>query len=164
MFLLYNMKYSIALNSRDRVNGGLASDCEFPFDFGGFKSGDYELSFTMITDPFDMIDVQKTCSIFSNTGGSNVYTTSNVNMANTTQFIGSLHTAGHVTTTGDDSDEQLVASTQDNGGVYLHSAPREQLIKIRLLDGTGTAFTGVTACPEWIMMMTFTKHDDSYPR
>ena len=162
---MYNMKYSIALNSRDRTNGGVPNDCEFPFDFGGFKAGDYEMSFTFVSDPHDMTDIIKTCSIFANTGGSNVYTTSAVNMANTTQFIGSLHSSAQLGVSAATSDEQLIAGNSDNGGVYLHSAPREQTIKIRLLDGTGTAFTAVGGtCPEWIMMMTFTKHDDSYPR
>lgn len=151
------MKYSIALNSRDRVNGGNADVCEFPFDFGVFKDGEYEMTFTMVTDPFDMIDVIKTCSVFSNTGGANVYTTTNTTNAGTTQYIGSLHSAGNVTSTSDDTDEQLFASTHDNGGVYMSSKPAVQTIKIRLLDGTGTAFTGVSNCPEWIMMMTFTK-------
>ena len=129
---MYNMKYSIALNSRDRTNGGVPNDCEFPFDFGGFKAGDYELSFTFVSDP---------------------------------QFIGSLHSSAQLGVSAATSDEQLIAGNSDNGGVYLHSAPREQTIKIRLLDGTGTAFTAVGGtCPEWIMMMTFTKHDDSYPR
>tara|TARA_R110001632_G_scaffold8485_1_gene33588 strand:- start:1340 stop:1798 length:459 start_codon:yes stop_codon:yes gene_type:complete len=151
------MKYSIALNSRDRVNGGDPNVCEFPFDFGRFKETKYEMSFTFVSDPYDMIDVVKTCSVFSNTGGSKVYTTSNVNMANTTQYIGSLRSGGHITSTSDDTDEQLIAGTHDNGAVYLDNAPREQTIKIRLLDGTGTAFTGVSNCPEWIMMLTFTE-------
>tara|TARA_R110000803_G_scaffold82376_1_gene148533 strand:- start:1928 stop:2350 length:423 start_codon:yes stop_codon:yes gene_type:complete len=139
------MKYSIALNSRDRVNGGLANDCEFPFDFGVFKQAEYEMTFTLVSDPADLSSTAKSCSIFSNTGGSNVYTTSNVNSANTTQFIGSVNAGGLL---------GLTASTTDNGGIYMTSPPREQTIKIRVLDGTGTPFT---TCPEWIMMMTFTK-------
>lgn len=151
------MKYSIALNSRDRVNGGVANVCEFPFDFGVFKDGEYEMTFTMVTDPHDMIDVIKTCSVFSNTGGANVYTTTNTTNAGTTQYIGSLHSGGQLGHSGATTDEQLIAGTHDNGGVYMTSKPAVQTIKIRLLDGTGTAFTGVGGCPEWIMMMTFTK-------
>tara|TARA_R110000803_G_scaffold1620_2_gene5201 strand:+ start:828 stop:1286 length:459 start_codon:yes stop_codon:yes gene_type:complete len=151
------MKYSIALNSRDRVNGGNANVCEFPFDFGRFKETKYEMSFTFVSDPHDMTDINKSCSVFSNTGGVKVYTTSNVNMANTTQFIGSVHSNGQNGVSAITADEQLIASTQDNGAVYLDNAPREQTIKIRLLDGTGTAYTAVGGCPEWIMMMTFTE-------
>ena len=151
------MKYSIALNSRDRVNGGNANVCEFPFDFGRFKETKYEMSFTFVSDPHDMTDIIKSCSVFSNTGGVQVYTTSNVNMANTTQFIGSVHSGGQLGFSGATTDEQLIAGTHDNGAVYLENAPREQTIKIRLLDGTGTAFSGVSGCPEWIMMLTFTE-------
>ena len=152
------MKYSIALNSRDRVNGGSANDCEFPFDFGVFKDGEYEMTFTFVSDPHDMTDIIKTCSVFSNTGGANVYTTTNTTNAGTTQYIGSLHSSGQMGISAVTADEQLIAGTHDNGGVYLHTPPREQTIKIRLLDSTGTAFVGVGAtCPEWIMMMTFTQ-------
>ena len=152
------MKYSIALNSRDRTNGGVPNVCEFPFDFGVFKDGEYEMTFTMVTDPHDMTDVIKSCSVFSNTGGANVYTTTNTTNAGTTQYIGSLHSGGQLGFSGATTDEQLIASTHDNGGVYMSSKPAVQTIKIRLLDSTGTAFTGVgSTCPEWIMMMTFTK-------
>ena len=151
------MKYSIALNSRDRVNGGVANVCEFPFDFGVFKDGEYEMTFTFVSDPNDMTDIIKTCSIFSNTGGANVYTTTNTTNAGTTQYIGSVHSTGQMGVSAVTADEQLIAGTHDNGGVYMSSKPAIQTIKIRLLDGTGTAFTGVSSCPEWIMMMTFTK-------
>lgn len=157
MLYIYNMKYSIALNSRDRTNGGDPNVCEFPFDFGRFKNTKYEMTFTFVSDPHDATDINKSCSVFSNTGGVNVYTTSNVNMANTTQYIGSLHSGGQLGHSGATTDEQLIAGTHDNGGVYLETPPREQTIKIRLLDGTGTAYTAVGGCPEWIMMMTFTE-------
>tara|TARA_R110000787_G_scaffold188222_1_gene300020 strand:- start:242 stop:700 length:459 start_codon:yes stop_codon:yes gene_type:complete len=151
------MKYSIALNSRDRVNGGVANVCEFPFDFGVFKDGEYEMTFTFVSDPNDMTDIIKTCSIFSNTGGANVYTTTNTTNAGTTQYIGSVHSTGQMGVSAVTADEQLIAGTHDNGGVYMSSKPAIQTIKIRLLDGTGNAFSGVSSCPEWIMMMTFTK-------
>jgi hypothetical protein len=151
------MKYSIALNSRDRVNGGVANDCEFPFDFGVLKDGDYEMTFTFVSDPHDMTDIIKTCSVFSNTGGANVYTTTNTTNAGTTQYIGSLHSGGQLGHSGATTDEQLIAGTHDNGGVYMSSKPANHTIKIRLLDSTGTPFTAVGGCPEWIMMMTFTK-------
>lgn len=151
------MKYSIALNSRDRINAGLANNCEFPFDFGRFKDTKYELTFTFVSLPHNLESSIKNCSVFSNTGGVNVYTTSNVNMANTTQFIGSVYRGGQLGHSGGSSSEQLLAGTHDNGAVYLEHAPREQTIKIRLLDDTGTPFSDGITCPEWIMMMTFTE-------
>lgn len=151
------MKYSIALNSRDRVNGGLANNCEFPFDFSRFQRGDYEMNFTFVSDPHDLEGVVKTCSVFSNTGGVNVYTTSNVNMANTTQYIGTVHEVSQLGHSGGSASNQLVAGKHDNGAVYLDSAPSDNTIKIRLLDGTGTLYTDGTTCPEWIIMLTFTK-------
>ncbi len=151
------MKYSIALNSRDRTNGGLANDCEFPFDFGRFKDTKYVMTFTFVSDPHNLEGLGKTCSVFSNTGGVNVYTTSNVNMANTTQYIGSVKEVGQLGHSGGTAENQLASNTHDNGGVYLESPPRNQTIKIRLLDGTGTPYTDGTTCPEWIMMMTFTE-------
>lgn len=151
------MKYSIALNSRDRTNGGLANNCEFPFDFGRFKEAKYEMSFTFVSDPHNLEGVNKSCSVFSNNGGVNVYTTSNVNMANTTQYIGTLQEVGQIGHSGGTASNQLVAGKNDNNSVYLETPPRDQNIKIRLLDGTGTAFTDGTTCPEWIMMLTFTE-------
>lgn len=151
------MKYSIALNSRDRVNGGLANNCEFPFDFGVFKDGEYEMTFTFVSLPHDLETSIKNCSIFSNTGGANVYTTTNTTNAGTTQFIGNAYRGGQLGHSGGTSSEQLIAGTHDNGGVYMTSKPAVQTIKIRLLDDTGTPFSDGTTCPEWIMMMTFTK-------
>ena len=151
------MKYSIALNSRDRVNGGLANNCEFPFDFGVFKDGEYEMTFTFVTDPHNLEGLGKTCSVFSNTGGSNIYTTTNTTNAGTTQYIGSVKEVGQLGHSGGTAENQLASNTHDNGGVYMSSKPANHTIKIRLLDGTGTPYSDGSTCPEWVMMMTFTK-------
>jgi len=135
--------YLVVFNSRQNATGANRNDLTYQFDWTQLPDVDYTMSFTW-TGEANTMNGTKTALVFVDLGTTTLcFSTSATNYANRSLFIGCLRT----TTQGQGAGEfsNLVANDTDNGHIHIKGRPRNQTIRVRVLDGSLAPFTDTAA-------------------
>lgn len=131
--------YLVVFNSRKDATGANRNDLTYNFDWTQLHDEDYTLSFTW-TGEANSMNGTKNALVFVDLGTTTLcFNTSATNYANRSLFIGCLRT--NTQGNGAGAFTLLVANDTDNGHIHLKGRPRNQTIRVRVLDGSLDPFT-----------------------